>query len=82
MEVTIRTQHFMSRIDCKIEDNNLYVGTTRIDFTEFDLSNIKHITIFEGNTVVVSLVENDYNVIDVALVYRDCHFIAYKDKSI
>lgn len=80
MEVTIRTQHFMSRIACRIEDNNLYVGTTRIDFTEFDLANIKHITIFEGNTVVVSLVTNDYDVIDGALVYKDCHFIAYKDK--
>lgn len=82
MEVTIRTQHFMSRIVCKIEDNNLCVGTTRIDFTEFDLSNIKHITIFEGDTVVVSLVANNYDVTDVALVYKDCHFIAYKDKSI
>lgn len=82
MKVTIRIQHFMSRIACKIENNNLYIGTTRIDFTEFDLANIKHITIFEADTVVVSLVTNNYDVIDVALVYKDCHFIAYKDKSI
>ena len=82
MEVTIVTQHFVSRIAYKIKDNNLYLINTRIDFTEFDLANIKHIIIFEGDTVVVSLVYNDYNVIDVALVYKDCHFIAYKDKSI